>query len=206
MLAPTAIAWRGPKAMTTEPTPAAEDEEVVLIRRARDGDREAFGVLVQRYQNAVYNLCYRMLGDFHEAEDATQEVFLKIYRRLEKYNPAYRFSTWVLSVASHHCIDRLRRRRVTWVSLDTPELTPAHAPAPPPEEEVLRRETADQVQRMLDHLPPDYRAVLVLRYWYDLSHKEIGQILNASEGAIKTKVHRARRRLGTLLVKEGWTP
>ena len=202
MTALTTAVLQGPTPMISQATSKKAPSEEALIEQSRRGDRAAFGVLVQRYQDAVYNLCYRMLGDFHEAEDAAQEVFLKVYRRLHTYNPRYRFSTWVLSIASHHCIDRLRRRRVTWVSLETPEIKHVHASSPPPEEEALRREEADRVQRYLDQLSPEYRAVLVLRYWYDLCYKEIGQLLGMSEGAAKTKTHRARQRLGMLLSKE----
>ena len=179
--------------------------EATLIQQARAGSRPAFGELVRRYQDAVYNLCYGMLGDPHEAEDAAQEVFIKIFRRLNQYNNAYRFSTWVLSIASHHCIDRLRKRRIMWVSLDAPEVHRIPQEGLRPEEAVIRQEEADRLQAVLRQLAPDYRLVLLLHYWYNLSYREIGSIMNLSEGAVKTKAHRARRRLGSLLKKEGWT-
>ena len=93
-------------------------EEAVLISRARDGDQEAFRQLVERYQGAVYNLAYRMLGDPGDAEDAAQEIFVRIYRQLGRYDPARKFSTWTLAIATNYCIDQLRRRRMQLVPLE----------------------------------------------------------------------------------------
>lgn len=178
-------------------------EEKALLRRAQAGDREAFGEIVRRYQDSVFNLCYRMLGDYHEAEDAAQETFLRAYRHLRRYDPNRRFSTWVLSIASHHCIDRLRTRRVTLVSLDAPDVHRHYGSTSHPEESVLRRERADHVQAMLRRLSPDYRLVLVLHYYHDMSYAEIAELLGTTEGAVKTRAHRARRELGKLLREEG---
>ena len=171
-----------------------------IIALALQGHQDAFGELVQRYQHAVFNLCYRMLGDYHEAENAAQEVFVKIYRRLPTYKPKYRFSTWVLSIASHHCIDQLRRRRIVQVPLDAPETRRhIHTQTVDPESYVIARENTARLQAKLNMLPEEQRLVLVLHYWYDLSYREIANMLNTTEGAVKTKAHRARRRLGALL-------
>ena len=99
-------------------TAMQETSELALVERAVAGDERAFAELVTRYQTAVYNLAYRMLGDAGEAEDAAQEVFLRIYRRLATYDADHRFSTWVLSIASHYCIDLLRRKRPWLVPLE----------------------------------------------------------------------------------------
>jgi len=179
------------------------EEEV--IARALQGELDAVGELVRRYQNAVFNLCYRMLGDYHEAENAAQEVFIRMYRRLHTYKPAYRFSTWVLSIASHYCVDQLRKRRITHVSLDTPEMHRyAHIRTVDPETQALLQEDAETLQRYLNMLPEDQRLILVLHYWYDFSYREIAHILHTTEGAVKTKAHRARRRLGEILKRKGW--
>jgi len=90
------------------------DQEIIWLEKARRGDREAFGRLVEAYQGPVYNLAYRMLGNAAEAEDAAQETFVRMYTRLHTYRPEHKLSSWVLSIASHYCIDRLRRRRWSW--------------------------------------------------------------------------------------------
>ena len=101
------------------------NQEQHWIEAARGGDREAFGRLVQAYQRPVYNLTYRMLGNAEEAEDAAQEVFIRVYRKLDTFDPQRKFSTWILSIASHYCIDRLRRRRLKWLSLEDERLPPS---------------------------------------------------------------------------------
>lgn len=195
----------------TMSAPHAEEQgltaasEAQLVGMALAGGRRAFGELVRRYQDAVYNLCYRLLGDPAEAEDAAQEVFLRVYRNLHRYDVTQRFSTWILTITSNHCIDRLRRRRFEWVPLDNVQRTLSSAKQSV-EETVIRQEARDAVQRLLNALQPEDRLVLVLHYWYDLSYGEIAKVLGTSEGAVKTRAHRARQRLGALLAEEGWEP
>jgi RNA polymerase sigma-70 factor (ECF subfamily) len=181
------------------------NDEQQWISSARRGDRYAFGKLVQAYQIPVYNLTYRMLGNAQEAEDAAQETFLRAYRRLGTYQPDKKFSNWILSIASHHCIDRLRRRRFTWLSVeDNPTLNWLTSDEEPPDEAALRMERAAAVRTLLDRLDPNYRAPIVLRYWHDLSYKEIAQILDLTEAAVKSRLHRARLQLATLVDEEMW--
>lgn len=166
------------------------------IHRAKQGDDDAFARLVEVYQVPVYNLCYRMLGNPMEAEDAAQETFLRAYRGLSRYDPERRFVTWLLSIASHHCIDRLRRRRYPIQSFD--ELLPRQQRAddkPGPEVALMAKEERDVVREMLGRLGDQDRAALILRYWYDLSYEEIAQSLSTSVSAIKSRLHRARRQL-----------
>lgn len=181
----------------------ADQDELSWIAAARRGDRNAFGRLVQAYQVPVYNLAYRMLGNPTEAEDAAQETFLRAYARLSTYQPEMKFSNWILSIASHHCIDRLRRRRFTWVSVeDNPVVEGLTSDDRRPEDAVLRSEQSREIQALLDHLEPDYRTPLVLRYWYDLSYKEIAEILQITESALKSRLHRARLQLAELYTKQ----
>src|ERR671932_474093 len=93
-------------------------DEIGWIERTLQGDRTAFAQLMHRYAGAVYNLAYRMLGNAQDAEDASQEIFLRAYTRLASFDRTRRFSTWLLSIASNYCIDRLRRRRFSWLTLD----------------------------------------------------------------------------------------
>jgi RNA polymerase sigma-70 factor (ECF subfamily) len=172
------------------------EEEKVWIRQAMAGDHEAFTCLVEAYQIPVYNLAYRMLGDASEAEDAAQETFLRAYTRLTTYQTDKKFSSWLLAIASHHCIDRLRRRRFTWLSLDElPFLEQATGERNRPEEAAIRQEEQDEVRRMLDHLSPQYRAAVILRYWYELSYREIAEVMGITESAVKSRLYRAREKL-----------
>ncbi len=176
------------------------EEEMAWIQRARAGDQEAFTRLVEAYQTPVYNLAYRMLGNAVEAEDAAQETFLRAYTRLNTYDSDRKFSSWLLAITSHHCIDRLRQRRLGWLSLD--ELPPWRwlASSSQPEEVVIRREERGEVRQLLDQLPPHYRATVVLHYWYDLSYQEIAEAMETTESAVKSTLYRARQMLaqGTL--------
>ena len=127
----------------------AEEE---LIQRARAGDRAAFGRLVELYQRAVYNLCYRMVGEATEAEDAAQETFLRAYSQLGRYDPARSFKTWLFAIACHHCIDRLRRRRIQWCDIDDEPLLghPAlRERTPGPEEQAIGHERSAAIQALL---------------------------------------------------------
>jgi len=170
-------------------------EETVWIQRTLAGDQEAFTCLVKAYQTAVYNLAYRMLGNTVEAEDAAQETFLKAYTRLNTYDSGRKFSSWLLAIASHHCIDRLRQRRLDWLSLD--ELPPWRwlSNSKRPEEVVIQSEEHGEVRQLLDQLPPHYRAAVILRYWHDLSYREIAEALETTESSVKSTLHRARRML-----------
>jgi RNA polymerase sigma-70 factor (ECF subfamily) len=171
------------------------EEETVWIQRALAGDQDAFACLVEAYQTAVYNLAYRMLGNAAEAEDAAQETFIRVYTRLDTYDSDRKFSSWLLAIASHYCIDRLRQRRLGWLSLD--ELPPWRwlSSSSRPEEAVIRREERDEVRQLLDQLPPHYRATVILRYWYDLSYQEIAEAMETTESAVKSTLYRARRML-----------
>jgi len=179
-------------------------EETQWVAAARNGDQEAFTHIVERYSGAVYNLCYRMLGSPQDAEDAAQEIFLRAYTRLDSYDANRRFSTWLLSIASNYCIDRLRRRRFAWLTLDDVAFwLPSTNPGP--ERSALQREQADEVQRALQTLPEQYRLVTVLRYWHDMSYDEIAALTGLTESALKTRLHRARKQLAAALGEEGAT-
>jgi RNA polymerase sigma-70 factor (ECF subfamily) len=181
------------------------NDDLVLINQALDGDQAAFGELVERYQRMVYNLTYRMLGEAREAEDAAQEAFFRAYQNLARYDPERSFKTWLLAIASNHCIDRLRKRRLTWLSLDEP--LPPHpaltSKAAPPEEAAILEESSEAMQGLLADLPPDYRVVIVLRYWYDMSYIEIAETLETTESAIKSRLFRARQALAEKLQANG---
>lgn len=176
-------------------------DESVLVERATNGDKSAFAALVDLYEKPIYNLAYRMLGETTEAQDAAQEAFLRAYTRLNSYNPERPFKTWLFSIASHHCIDRLRKRRIVWLSLDG--ALPPH-PAlsdgrPGPEEAVVRTERRELIRQLLGRLKPKDRLMIILRYWYDHSYEEIADETGATVSAVKSRLHRARNVLAAAL-------
>src|SRR5918912_1901029 len=121
-------------------------EEIGWVDQTLRGDRAAFGHLMHRYTGAVYNLSYRMLGGAEDAEDASQEIFLRAYTRLASFDRDRRFSTWLLSIASNYCIDRLRRRRFAWLTLDDVAYTmPSNEPGP--EQTAVEGEQRESIAR-----------------------------------------------------------
>jgi RNA polymerase sigma-70 factor, ECF subfamily len=172
------------------------DQEHLWLEEARAGDQKAFGRLVDAYQRPVFNLTYRMLGDPEEAADAAQEAFLRAYTRLHQYNPEHKFSTWLFSIANHHCIDRLRKRRVTVLPIDeSPLMFSLESETLRPDEHLLAKEQSKELQQLLDQLEPEYRTPLVLRYWHEYSYQEIAETMEISLAAVKSRLFRARQKL-----------
>lgn len=165
------------------------------ITLTRQGNTAAFGKIVEKYQRPVYNLCYRLLGNAAEAEDAAQEVFLRAYAKLESYDDRRQFSTWLFSIASNYCIDRLRKRRPALVSWDLLKDSWPDGGRTQPEQALLTAETTEEVQALLESLSPDDRLVVILRYWYTLSYQDMAETLGTTVSAIKSKLFRARKAL-----------
>lgn len=178
-------------------------EDMAWVLAAKEGDREAFARLVETYQRPVYNLAYRMLGNPGDAEDAAQEAFLKAYRALGSYDTRRSFSTWLLSITAHHCIDRLRRKRKQEVSLEAmPVWKQPAANSVDPERAAERADKDERVRDLLQVLSDDYRLVVVLRYWHDLGYAEIAEMTGDSISAVKSRLHRARRQLAEAMASD----
>ena len=157
------------------------------VNATLDGDQDAYAEIVYLYQDPVYNLCYRMLGEHEEAEDATQEAFLRAHRNLQRFDKARSFKTWIMSIASNHCVDRLRKRRLKFVSLDDEPTAAALAlrsSDPLPEQATLLGERREVIHDLLQQLEYDYRLPIVLRYWYDYSYAEIAKEMQTSQEPI----------------------
>jgi RNA polymerase sigma-70 factor (ECF subfamily) len=173
--------------------------EVEWLQRAQHGDDEAFTNLVETYQMPVYNLCYRMLGNPQEAEDAAQETFWRAYQAIRRYDTQRSFITWLLSIAAHYCIDQQRRRRLPTFTIALLPEESAPDPAPDPEIVVSRSEEEKILHQILNSMNPQDRAAMIMRYWYDFSDEEIGKALNLSVSAVKSRMYRARH-----LLAERW--
>jgi RNA polymerase sigma-70 factor (ECF subfamily) len=177
------------------------NEEKVWIIQAQNGSDEAFTQLVETYQTPVFNLCYRMLGGAESAEDAAQETFLRAFQHLHRYDLKRPFATWLLSIAAHYCIDRLRRKKLPVFSVDEDEEFTFEIPdieALQPESELVHGEQREQIHALVGSLDSTDRAAIVMRYWYDFSEAEIAESLNLTVSAVKSRLHRARKQLGKL--------
>jgi RNA polymerase sigma-70 factor (ECF subfamily) len=169
--------------------------ELDWLKRAQQGDDLAFSYLVEAYQRPVYNLCYRMLGNAGDAEDAAQETFIRAYKALNRYDPSRKFSTWLLSIASNYCIDQHRRRKLptfSYDALDSPILPDEGMGM---EAMMMQDEHQGKVSALLETLNPKDKAAVVMLYWYEYSYEEIADSLSMSVSAVKSRLHRARKEL-----------
>jgi len=180
----------------TEP-PTDED----LVAAVLAGDRERFGDLVERYQGRLVNYLFRLLRNPDDAHDLAQEVFVKVYQVLDRYDPQYRFSTWLFRVAQNAAIDQIRRRRLKVVSLrqddDEGESRDWDLPSPErgPYGELRNRERGDAIQGAIDALPWEYRELILLRHFGDLPYEEIARMKQMPLGTVKNKLFRGRQML-----------
>lgn len=172
-------------------------DENELIRRSQEGDGEAFGQLIDRYKNKVFHLAYGMIGDRVEADDLAQEVFIKAYYALPKFQARSGFGTWLYRIAVNHVRDYLRKNRHRLDELSIHglgERLPAASDSTFEEQQLAdRRRTL--VQAALRRLPEKYQAILALRDMQGLPYDEISHILGISPGTVDSRLHRARKKL-----------
>jgi RNA polymerase sigma-70 factor, ECF subfamily len=175
-----------------------------LIRRCIAGDGRSWEQLVSIHIRRTHNLCYRFTGNAAEAEDLTQEVFLKVFRMLNTFDPSQaQFATWLNRITRNHLVDHYRRTshdRIT-SSLDDEEtgFAPRAGPASEPVARLEQRERADLVQSALARLSPDMREVVILRDLQELDYAEIARIIGAPEGTVKSRLNRGRLELACVL-------
>lgn len=175
--------------------------ETDWIKQAIKGDATTFALLVDHYQKPVYSLCCRMLGNSKDAEDAAQESFIRAFIHLKKYDLNRSFITWLLSITSHYCIDRIRKRQLPTISMDTiPEEIIPDQTVPNPERKIRDAERELMVQNLIAQLKPLDRAAIILRYWQDCSEVEIAETLNISVSAVKSRLYRSRQKLAELWI------
>jgi RNA polymerase sigma-70 factor (ECF subfamily) len=192
-------------AVTAHATPAPllpEAQIVALVEQTLGGEQAAFMQLVEWHTGSVYALTRRMLGNALDAEDAGQETFLRAYRNLARFDRSRRFKTWLLAIAANYCIDRLRQRRDNQVSLDAVPCAAAASDTREPEAQTLRAEERRLVRQALHQLPANYRQLSLLRYWHDLSYREMERVTGLSEAIIKSRLYRARQMLARALEPE----
>ncbi|HXF56447.1 MAG TPA: sigma-70 family RNA polymerase sigma factor [Actinomycetota bacterium] len=177
--------------------------EPELLARCRRGDPAAFEEVVRRTYRHVYTQALRLVGDRHDAEDVAQDAYLRVFRGLAGFREEARFETWLFRIVANAALSFLRRRGRFGELLTEPEEGPREEPPNPRDREVPGvgdvLAERDLLVRALEALPPSLRTVVVLKDVYGLSCEEIGQELGVSEGAVKVRLHRARRRLKMIL-------
>ena len=175
------------------------DDDADLLQRCLAGEERAYRALVSRYQSRVFSLALRMVRQREDAEDLTQETFVRMFRAAARYDPTRPFAAWLFTIASRLCIDHIRRRRLPSVPLmraepgsDEERTIDIVDPGFGPEEIASRNEEERRAQDMIDSLPPHYRIVVMLRHQEDLSYDEIAAALDMPLGTVKARIHRAR--------------
>ena len=182
----------------------ATDQDVVVW--ARDGHEMAYRELLHRYERPVFSVVFRMVRDRELAEDLTQDTFVKVLNALDRYNPDYKFSSWIFKIANNATIDHLRRKELDTLSLDgSPQATTQDqveatalqigASGESPLDELQARELGGQIEHAISALRPEYRSCIILRHVEGRPYEEIAEILDLPLGTVKTYIHRARLEL-----------
>jgi RNA polymerase sigma-70 factor (ECF subfamily) len=179
----------------------APPTDEALVQAVLDGDRDAFAHLVERYQGRLVNYLFRLVRDVDEAHDVAQEVFLKVYQALDRFDPRFRFSTWLFRVGQNAAIDVLRKRRLKLVSLsrqdDGEEGREWELPSAErgPYGALRNVERAAAIERAVGELPEEYRELISLRHFGELSYDEIASLKDMPLGTVKNKLFRGRQML-----------
>ncbi len=182
-------------------TDASQADDNELVKQVCMGETQLFRLLIERHQQHIFNLCYRMLRQFEEADDATQDTFLKAYRSLKQFRGDARLKTWLCQIARNECLNRLRHENMA--SLDQ-QLTTDYSfqiadSTPSPLELIEQQETQSIVHAAINKLPHRYRLVITLFHLNGLSYEEISQVMEIPMGTVKTHIFRARELLKSKL-------
>ena len=185
----------------SHPADASQAADNELVKRVCMGETQLFRLLIERHQQHIFNLCYRMLRRFEEADDATQDTFLKAYRSLKRFRGDARLKTWLCQIARNECLNRLRHENMA--SLDQ-QLTTDYSfqiadSTPSPLELIEQQETQSIVHEAINTLPHQYRLVITLFHLNGLSYEEISQVMEIPMGTVKTHIFRARELLKSKL-------
>ena len=169
-----------------------------LVIETLNGDREAFGKLVEKYERRIFSLAFRICGEYEDAMDVTQTVFVKAFDRLGTFDPSRKFFSWLYRMGVNESLNQIKRQsRIVHVEFDPP----SHAPGP--EQRIIREETKGIVQTALIKLGEDQRVVIILRHFIDLSYRQIGEVLGIPEKTVKSRLYSARQRMKEFLTEAG---
>lgn len=177
-------------------------DELKIIECCLLGNREEFSKLIDKYKNMVYNLTYRMCNNLDDAEDLSQEAFIRAFQSLPRFNPSYKFSTWLYQITLNIVRDRFKKKSLNCLSLDAPietddsEIYQQHSDhTNNPEDIFARKEKSKSIESAILSLPLTYREVIVLRHLQNLSYSEISSILKISASIVKVRLYRGRQAL-----------
>jgi RNA polymerase sigma-70 factor (ECF subfamily) len=171
------------------------NDEAALVARCLRGDPDAFEPLVKRYERVLFSVALRLVGDYEDARDATQNALVRAYVHLETFDPTRKFFSWIYRIVVNECLNVRRARRPQERLVDTLEAKPS-----PDGVEALERR--DQIEVALQALTEEYREVVVLRHFADLSYAEISEVVGVPEKTVRSRLFSARQRLGTVLGAE----
>lgn len=182
-----------------------------LITKSISGcGEDSFEELVSRYQRPIVSYVYRMLNDYDASLDVTQEVFIKVYKSLERYSSEYKFSTWLYRIAHNAAIDHIRRNSKKLQSLETETQNGTYelqleSPRPTPEQDREQNEWRIEIEVVIKCLPSVYKELIVLRHSKDMSYGEIAEITDLPLGTVKNRLFRAREMMREMFVERGIT-
>jgi len=170
-----------------------------LVLQVRKGNNEAYAEIVRRYLSSVFNVCYRLMGERREAEDLTQETFIRAYQHLGRYDLERPFGAWIRRVAANLCINRYQLHHNDGLPLDEERESPLVGSSNTPEGLMVQKQEAEKVRAAILSLPPVYRVVIELRHFQELSYVEIADQLEMPLSDVKSHLFRARRKLAEKL-------
>lgn len=171
-----------------------------LVKQSINGDEDAFAELLTRYKNLVYSVILRMVNDMEDANDLAQEVFIKVYKNLDKYQLEYKFSTWLIRITTNHVIDYRRKKKQDTISMDDMVYEPADDNTP--EKEYISREEKQSLAEVIGDLPDIYKIPIVLYHQQGLRYQEIADIIGEPLSKVKNRIFRGRKMLKEKLEKE----
>ena len=175
-----------------------KESDVELVHASLGGDRKAFEMLVARYEKKLFNTSYRVVNDYEDAMDATQTTFVKAYEKLDTFNPSYRFFSWIYRILLNESLNLIHQRK-RFDQLDSDIILRAKNP----EENFKERETGRHIQSALMEMKAEYRVLIVLKHFQELSYDEISDVTGIPVKTVKSRLFTARRQLRDLLLRRG---
>ncbi|MDG2363293.1 MAG: sigma-70 family RNA polymerase sigma factor [Flavobacteriales bacterium] len=185
----------------------AKYDYALILRATEDSDQKAYAELMEKYRDSIFHLCRKMVFNDDDADDLTIETFGKAFQRLKQYTPAFAFSTWLFKIASNHCIDFIRKKRINALSLDRGIATEegdniqftVKDEAPDPIETLEKKQRVEKMRLVVSELKPRYRRLVELRYFEEYSYDEIALELDLPLGTVKAQLYRARDILASVM-------